>query len=123
VPAPTSPTRPPRGLLAGGAGGNSLLSTATGALLLVLLAALGATIVAIHSLIDEHLFIGMLLLGPLALKLASVGYRFARLYARDARYRDRGAPDVVLGTLAPLLVFKHADRVRERRRPAPRRPR
>jgi hypothetical protein len=50
------------------------------------------TMVAIHSLIDEHLFIGMLLIGPLALKLASVGYRFARFRAGSPGYRERGAP-------------------------------
>ena len=95
----------PRGLLAGGTEGNSLLSTAAGALLLVLLSALGVTIVAIHPLIDEHLFIGMLLIGPLALKLGSVGYRFAQFFAGNPRYRERGVPDAVLGTLAPLVVL------------------
>ncbi|HEX2702040.1 MAG TPA: hypothetical protein VHM72_01230 [Solirubrobacteraceae bacterium] len=94
-----------RRLLAGGTAGNSLLTTATGALLLVLLAALGVTIVAVHSLIDEHLFIGMLLLGPLSLKLASVGYRLTLYQTANARYRARGAPEAVMLALAPLVVL------------------
>ncbi len=94
-----------RRLLAGGTRGNGLLTAATGALLFVLLAVLGVTIVAIHPLIDEHLFIGMLVLGPLALKLGSVSYRFARYYAGDAGYRKKGAPDLVLRVLGPLVVL------------------
>ena len=94
-----------RRLLAGGTAGNSLLSTATGALLLVLLAALGVTIVAVHPLIDEHLFLGMLLIGPLLLKLGSVGYRFTLFYAGNPRYRARGAPEAVMRVLAPLVVL------------------
>ena len=37
------------------------------------------------SLLSVHVFVGMLLLGPVALKLAATGYRFARYYtaARD----------------------------------------
>jgi hypothetical protein len=92
-------------LLAGGTAGNSLLTTATGALLLILLALLGLTVVALHPLINEHLFLGMLLLGPLALKLSSVGYRFTRYYSGEPRYRARGLPDAVLATIAPLVVL------------------
>jgi hypothetical protein len=94
-----------RRLLAGGTAGNSLLTTATGALLLVLLAALGVTIVAVHPLIDEHLFLGMLLIGPLVLKLGSVGYRLTLFYAGNPRYRARGAPEAVMRVLAPLVVL------------------
>jgi hypothetical protein len=94
-----------RHLLAGGTEGNSLLTAATGALLLILLAALGVTIVAVHSLIDEHLFLGMLLVGPLALKLGSVGYRLTLFYAGNARYVARGAPEAVMRVLAPLVVL------------------
>ena len=105
--AGVSVTAPPslrRRLMAGGTEGNSLLTTATGALLLVLLAALGITILAVHSLIDEHLFLGMLLLGPLALKLSSVGYRFARYWTGDPSYRTRGKPELVLSVLGPFVV-------------------
>ncbi len=94
-----------RRLLAGGTDGNSELTTATGALLLVLLAVLGVTIVAIHSLIDVHLFLGMLLLGPVALKLSSVGYRFTRYYTGDAAYRAKGPPEMVMRVLGPFVVI------------------
>lgn len=67
--------------LSGGPDGNELLTTATGVILLLLLAALGATIVFIGQLLAEHLFLGFLLLGPMALKMASTGYRFIRYYS------------------------------------------
>ena len=53
-------------LFGGGTSGNERLTAATGALLLVLLAALGVTIVRIGGLLNEHMFLGMLLLGPVA---------------------------------------------------------
>jgi hypothetical protein len=99
--------RPPlwQRLTAGGTDGNGLLTAATGALLLVLLVLLGVTIVAIHPLIDEHLFLGMLLLGPLTLKLSSVGYRLALYHAGNARYRAKGLPELVMRALAPFVVL------------------
>jgi hypothetical protein len=87
-----------RRLFAGGTEGNSQLTTATGALLLVLLLVYSITIVA-------NLFIGMLLLGPVALKLSSVGYRFTRYYTGNARYVAKGAPEMVMRVLGPFVVI------------------
>jgi hypothetical protein len=63
----------------GGTDGNELLTSMTGAVLIVLLAVLGVTIVRIGQLIWLHLFVGLVLLGPVAAKLASTGYRFRPL--------------------------------------------
>lgn len=89
----------------GGATGNERLTAASGVLLILLLAALGVTIVRIRPLIDAHLFIGLLLLGPVALKLASTGYRFARYYGGASAYRERGAPPLGLRLLGPAVVI------------------
>ena len=70
-------------LFVGGTEGNRRLTAATAAVLLVLLAAEGATLLAMDSLLSVHMFLGMLLIPPVALKLASTGYRFARYYLRD----------------------------------------
>jgi hypothetical protein len=91
-------------LLAGGTDGNERLTVATGVLLIVLLAPLGVTIVFIGRLLWWHLFLGLVLIGPVALKLASTGYRFARYYAAEPRYRGKGPPPPVLRTLGPVLV-------------------
>ena len=64
-----------------GTDGNELLTSMTGAVLIVLLAVLGITILRIHQLIWLHLFLGLVLIGPITIKMASTGYRFARYYA------------------------------------------
>jgi hypothetical protein len=88
-----------------GVAGNGRLTAALGALLLVLLAAEGATIPLIGQLREEHILIGMLLLGPVAAKLASTGYRFARYYLGSPAYVSKGPPQVALRLLAPGVVF------------------
>jgi hypothetical protein len=77
----------------------------TGVVLIVLLAALGVTIVGIGQLISEHLFLGLLLIGPVALKLASTGYRFGSYYLRNPAYRHKGPPAPVLRVIAPVVVL------------------
>lgn len=92
-------------LRGGGVFGNERLTAANGVLLILLLAALGVTIVRIRPLIDVHLFLGLLLLGPVAVKLASTGYRFCRYYMGAPGYRERGAPPLALRTLGPFVVL------------------
>jgi hypothetical protein len=90
----------------GGAAGNAKLTALAGAVLLVLLAVEGATIPFIGSLLSVHIFVGMLLLGPVALKLASTGYRFARYYGRAREYMEQGPPAPLMRVLvAPVLVL------------------
>ncbi len=88
----------------GGIDGNEQLTSMGGVLLLLLLAALGITILRIGQLIWLHLFLGLLLLGPVALKLLSTGYRFARYYMRSAIYVAKGPPMPALRAMGPLLV-------------------
>ncbi len=88
-----------------GVAGNGRLTAALGALLLVLLAVEGATIPFIGQLREEHILIGMLLLGPVAAKLASTGYRFARYYLGAPTYVQKGPPQIALRLLAPGVVF------------------
>ena len=77
----------------------------TGAVLLVLLAVEGFTILRIGRLLTLHFFLGMLLLGPVALKAGSVIYRFARYYTGDAPYRRKGPPAPLLRLLGPVIVL------------------
>jgi hypothetical protein len=92
-------------IAAGGTAGNELLTAVTGAVLLVLLAVLGVTIIRIGQLLWLHLFLGMLLIGPLALKLASTGYRFVRYYTGDAVYRRKGPPALLARVMGPVVVL------------------
>ncbi len=104
LPASASSPAWRRRLTAGGTTGNEQLTAATGAVLLVLLAALGITILRIRPLLSEHMFLGLLLIPPVALKMASTGYRFVRYYTANPRYRSKGAPPAILRLLAPLVV-------------------
>ena len=92
----------------GGAEGNERLTAAVGALLLVLFAAEGVTILSIHQLITAHFFLGMLLIGPVALKIGSVIYRFTRYYAGAPEYRRKGPPAPLLRLLGPFVLITSA---------------
>ena len=80
----------------------------TGAVLLVLLAAEGFTILSLRQLLTLHFFIGMLLLGPVALKAGSTMYRFIRYYAGSVPYRRRGPPAPLLRLLGPVIIASTA---------------
>jgi hypothetical protein len=84
--------------------GNERLTTSTGLVLLVLLALETLTTLALRTYLPAHIFLGLLLLPPVALKLASSGWRFLRYYTRNRAYRLEGAPRLLLRLLAPLLV-------------------
>jgi hypothetical protein len=112
APAPRPPSSSARALgkrlTGGGATGNEQLTAATGVILLILLAALGVTILRIRPLLSEHMFLGILLIPPVALKMASTGYRFIRYYTSNPRYRRKGAPPAVLRLIAPIVVASTA---------------
>jgi hypothetical protein len=92
----------PRG--SGGSEGNERLTAMTGAVLLVLLAAEGFTILSLRQLLTPHFFIGMLLLGPVALKAGSTIYRFIRYYTGSTPYRRKGPPAPLLRLLGLVIV-------------------
>lgn len=87
-----------------GVEGNARLTAMTGALLIVLLAAEGVTILRIHSLLRVHVFLGALLVPPIAVKLGSTFYRFGRYYRGAPAYVRRGPPPILLRPLGPLVV-------------------
>ena len=87
-----------------GAEGNERLTAATGAVLLVLFAAEGFTILSIHQMITLHFFLGMLLIGPAGLKIGTVVYRLARYYSGAPEYRRKGPPAPLLRLLGPFVL-------------------
>jgi hypothetical protein len=102
---PESPRRTWRAAAhAWGPSGNERLTTSTGLVLLVLLAGETLTTLSLRSYLPVHIFLGLLLLPPVALKLASTGWRFLRYYTRNEAYRHEGPPRLLLRMLAPLLV-------------------
>jgi hypothetical protein len=97
-----------RAARSGGAEGNERLTVMTGAVLLILLAVECYTILRIGRLLTLHVFLGMLLLGPVALKAGSVLYRFVRYYAGSAPYRRKGPPALPLRLLGPVIMLSTA---------------
>lgn len=89
----------------GGTEGNEILTSACAALLTILLAAEGITILQLGGLLTPHMFIGLVLIPPVLLKLGSTGYRFFRYYTGDRPYREKGPPLLPLRMLAPVLVL------------------
>jgi hypothetical protein len=89
--------------------GNSRLTAATAVVLSVLLAVEGMTLLALRQLLSVHVFVGVLLIPPVALKLASTGWRFLRYYGGDREYVRRGPPQPLMRFLvAPVLVLSTA---------------
>lgn len=89
----------------GGTIGNEELTAMTAIVLLALLGALGITILRVGQLLNPHMFIGMMLLGPVLLKMLSTGWRFIRYYTGSAPYVSKGPPPFIMRASAPIVVL------------------
>lgn len=87
-----------------GVEGNSRLTSVNGMVLLVLLAVEGFTILGVRQMITLHIYLGILLVGPVLLKCASTIYRFIRYYSGTSTYVLRGAPPALLRVLGPIVI-------------------
>jgi hypothetical protein len=103
--APEAPEGSRAALELGSAEGNERLTAMTGAVLLILLAVECYTILKIGRLITLHVFLGMLLLGPVVLKAGSVLYRFVRYYTGSAPFRRKGPPALPLRVIGPIIML------------------
>lgn len=83
---------------------NARLTGSTAAVLLVLLAIEGFTLLAIHPLLNVHVFVGMLLIPPVLLKVGSTTWKFAKYYLGDPEFRRKGPPVALLRLLGPIVV-------------------
>jgi hypothetical protein len=93
---------------AGGPEGNARLTGVTAAVLLVLLAVEGVTLLSLRSMLSWHIFVGMLLVPVVLLKFASTGYKFVRYYRGYPEYRKVGPPPLALRLLGPVVVLSTA---------------
>lgn len=84
--------------------GNERLTAVAGAVLMVPIALEIATTPALRTFLAAHIYIGVLIVGPLAVKLGSTGWRFLRYYIGTPAFVRRGPPALGLRLLAPLLV-------------------
>ncbi len=91
-----------------GVGQNARLTGLTAAVLLVLLAAEGVTILRIEPWIGPHIVIGFVLVAPVALKLSSTGYKIVRYYTSAPAYVAEGPPPLSRRLLAPVVMVTTA---------------
>src|SRR6185503_6373313 len=61
--------------------------------------------VAANALLTPHVFIGIVLIPPVLLKVASTGWRFARYYRGAPAYRRKGPPLLLPRLLGPVVVI------------------
>jgi hypothetical protein len=93
-------------LFLGGSPANEQLTAIVAAILILLLAIEGATLLNLTSLLTVHAFVGMLLIPVLVLKVASTGWRMLRYYRNAEEYVLRGPPHVALRVLvSPVLIL------------------
>lgn len=83
---------------------NRRRTTYAGAALLLLIVAALYTAINVRALMWAHVIVGVLLIGPLALKLGSVAYRFVAYYRGAPAFVQAGPPPAALRILAPALV-------------------
>jgi hypothetical protein len=84
---------------------NERLTARVAVVLLVLLAVEGVTILFVRPLLSVHEIVGLILIPPVALKLASTGYRFMRYYQGRREYVEKGPPHPLMRfVVAPVLV-------------------
>lgn len=89
----------------GGAEGNGRLTATTGTLLTLLLLVEGVTLLDVRGYITLHAAVGLILIGPVALKCASTMFRFARYYTGHGDYVRKGPPNIVLRLIGPFVVL------------------
>lgn len=85
--------------------GNTRLTAATGTLLTLLLLVEGFTILDVRGYITLHAAVGLILIGPVALKIVTTTYRFVRYYTGRDAYVRKGPPNIVLRVAGPLVVL------------------
>lgn len=89
----------------GGPAGNARLTAWLGLLLLVAFLIECATLVRLGQLISVHIIVGVLLVALVVAKTATTGWRIARYYTGDPRYREAGPPPLLLRVLGPFVVL------------------
>jgi hypothetical protein len=87
-----------------GVAANERLTAMAGATLLVVFVVELATMSNLGTLLSLHVFVGVLMAGPLAVKLGSTGWRFVRYYTGNPAFVRHGPPPLPLRLLAPLVV-------------------
>jgi hypothetical protein len=85
--------------------GNERLTALVSLVLLVLIVVELVTSAFLHIWLPAHTIVGVLLAGPLLVKMGSTGWRFLRYYTKAPAYVRRGPPLLVWRVLGPVLLI------------------
>ena len=85
--------------------GNEQLTALVSLVLLVLIIVELVTSAFLRLWLPAHTVVGVLLAGPLLVKMGGAGWRFLRYYTRAPAYVRRGPPPLVLRVLGPVLLI------------------
>jgi hypothetical protein len=84
--------------------GNERLTSLVAAVLLILLFLVGLTVPVANAQTRLHVFLGVVVIPPVLMKVASTSWRFIKYYAGNFSYRRKGLPVLLLRLLGPVLV-------------------
>src|SRR5215472_11636864 len=84
--------------------GNERFTALVSLVLLVLIIVELVTSALLRIWLPAHTVVGVLLAGPLLVKMGGAGWRFLRYYTRVPAYVRRGPPLLVLRVLGPVLL-------------------
>jgi hypothetical protein len=85
---------------------NARLTATTAVVLLILFAAeLATVLLGARTVLAAHVVVGLILVPPVLLKIASTSWRMLAYYRGDAAYREKGPPALALRILGPFFVF------------------
>jgi len=88
-----------------GVAANARLTGTMGAILFVLFALEGLTILGhVSGLLSWHVFLGMMVVPPVLAKTSTTSYRIFRYYTGDPAYVRKGPPPVILRLLGPFVI-------------------
>lgn len=82
---------------------NERITALAGAILLALIPVMLVTAEFLPQLLVVHIFVGVLLAGPVVVKMGSTGYRILRYYTNAPAYVRRGPPPSQLRILGALI--------------------
>jgi hypothetical protein len=96
--------------------GYERLPAMTGPVLVVLFITECLTLLSMGDLLSLHVFLGMLLIGPVSVKIGSTLRRFTWYYTVSAPCVRKGPPDRLQQVLGPFVILTHGGGHRRRRR-------
>ncbi|MFD1676365.1 hypothetical protein [Alicyclobacillus fodiniaquatilis] len=84
---------------------NERMTAIAGTILFILIVTQLIITANLHALLSVHIFVGVLLSGPIVIKMFSTGFKFVRYYTRNPIFVKSGTPNIWLRLLAPFLVL------------------